>query len=460
MDARELFPGEVFSLRPFSALETERFREAHRWNILLNRGLSRSFLYRSKTVFPTFWVAALKIMRDIQKRYTKTRLLLRTGHQLSRTQKIFRWLRLMIGHLVGSAILAGGGVARPFDRWRALNRISRRSGRDHVREFIDSTPRVSGVEPVIRSFKPDLVVAPTLGHEIVPLDAIRAAARCGTASMMLIDNWDNLSSKSLFSALPDFMGTWGPQSNSHAVDIQGMAGDRVEGIGAPRFEPHFRLAMKTDERRKSVGKFILYCGTSMYSNEDRILEILDQTLMTLNSSLSVVYRPHPQRFQAPGSGLKNMYGSVKIDPTVDEKFWGELLPYLPARDFDFATLLSESLFVVGGLTSALLEAEILGKKYLAMAHHEAMNYSSPRAVFNTYDHYRGIEFLPHLTLCRSLKRLPQLVGNHIRSPDYSPSSASNRLQRSHFLTGSGERSYEERLSAFIDKALDVNIELQ
>ena len=348
-----------------------------------------------------------------------------------------------------------GSIRAPVRRLKALLKLRTRTGRTEILALVRNSPESSRLFSLMAESQPNLVVVPSLGHEIIPTDAIRAASRLATRSLLLVDNWDNLSSKSIFATLPDFVGTWGPQSSNHAVAIQGMAPERVFSLGAPRFESHFSIAAQRQKPPENQLNYVLYCGTSMYSKEDRVLDLLDQIFGRNGIRLPIVYRPHPQRFQKPGRVLRNQHGLVKIDASTDSRFWGNLLPWVNPSGNSLPDLLAGSVFVLGGLTSVLLEAELVGKRYCALAHHEIMSYSSPRVVFKTYDHYRGIETLPHLTLCQRLDDLERIALDHLKNPRIPGGRAHSTKTRARFLAGESSASYRQNLSQAISEILGM-----
>lgn len=445
---------DIVLFPPFDPGTITAFQEAHRWNVLMNRRMSRSFNYRSKTQFPTWYVSLLKAKREILLRRNKIRELgLARGNPGHGLPKRLSDIRQSIGLVFTALILVLSSIRAPVQRILSLARISSVKGRQEVLELIAATPSGSVVGKILDSTQPDLVVVPTLGHELIPTEAIRAASGKSPKSLLLVDNWDNLSSKSVFATLPDYVGTWGPQSSDHAVNIQGIRPECVFDLGAPRFESHFKIGAHQTRRPAKSRRYILYCGTSMFSREDRILQILDDTLGKFGVNVPVVYRPHPQRFTKPGRGLRNRNGLIRIDPSTPKEFWGTLRPYGFHRDMSLPEKLLGSDFIIGGLTSVLLEAEIVGKRYLAMAHRERFNYSSPRTVYETYDHYRGVEDLPHLTICKNLRDLPGLVADHVEQPDIPLNPEQRTRERSHFLVGSSTEAYSDRLASAMEVIL-------
>ena len=48
--------------------------------------------------------------------------------------------------------------------------------------------------------------------EKVDFDLVRICENSKTKTYFIIDNWDNLSSKTVFIKKPDFIGVWGKQN--------------------------------------------------------------------------------------------------------------------------------------------------------------------------------------------------------------------------------------------------------
>ena len=55
-------------------------------------------------------------------------------------------------------------------------------------------------------------------------------------SIVIVDNWDNLSSKSVLLKYPDKLLVWSDQMADHAQRIQGMQSCDIKVIGSARFD--------------------------------------------------------------------------------------------------------------------------------------------------------------------------------------------------------------------------------
>ena len=72
------------------------------------------------------------------------------------------------------------------------------------------------ISDYIAKIKPDLVVYPTNAFEPLVSEIPIICKNYKVKSYFLIDNWDNLSSKSILINQPDYISVWGKQTANHA----------------------------------------------------------------------------------------------------------------------------------------------------------------------------------------------------------------------------------------------------
>lgn len=89
------------------------------------------------------------------------------------------------------------------------------------------------IEKIFDEFSPELVLLPSSAHDPEVNDVLLSCRKHKILSLMLVDNWDNLSSKSILWEKPDHIAVWGEQSVEHACDIQGFNREQVTSIGTP-----------------------------------------------------------------------------------------------------------------------------------------------------------------------------------------------------------------------------------
>jgi hypothetical protein len=302
--------------------------------------------------------------------------------------------------------------------------------------------------------QPDLIIYPTSGFETLTLDLVNIGKKLNSKTMYVFDNWDNLSSKTVMWAFPDYICTWGEQSSKHANQIGNFPKSRIFEVGSARFTSYKRP--QKSEMFSLPSRYILFVGSFLHSNETQVLKLLDAFLLKLNShkDLTVIYRPHPE------SHLKNSFQPenfqrVVLDPQISEllnksplKIGGNLgelsLDYYPQ-------LISNAEIVIGGLSSMLIEATIFQKPYISLEHNEPGNPSNPAAVRNSYTHLKEIEQLSNLIPCKDLRHLPRMILDLLNGE--LSIDLTNCLKNLDYFVKSDVASYPDRLECAVKSAL-------
>ena len=299
----------------------------------------------------------------------------------------------------------------------------------------------------ILSNSSDLLIFPSSAYEPLGLHLILIQKKLKSPILFLIDNWDNLSSKSVMWAHPDFVATWGKQSKQHACNIQGFSQEQVFILGTARFSNYIEMR-KAKIKSHFDFEYILFLGTSLPFNEIKCLEILNSEIKKHSSvykNLIVVYRPHPY-----GVNIKNKISVdhlefVIIDPEL----------YVTADKFTsidyFPLILKNAKAVIGGMTSMLIEASIFGKNIVALVHNEKYNIASPHKVYKNFEHVKGIEKLPNLALCENLDELPHLFQRAFTNIEISQEAIDKELDFFYNITG---ETYEYKLEHIMEKIIN------
>lgn len=255
------------------------------------------------------------------------------------------------------------------------------------------------ISDYVAKIKPDLVVYPTNAFEPLVSEIPIICKNNKVKSYFLIDNWDNLSSKSILINQPDYISVWGKQTANHAKKIQGISSKKIFINGTPRYESFFK---KKDLKFKNIynqKKYILFLGTSLKFNEEMVVEKIDSILRKNNiffNNCYLVYRPHPWRQSNDLINIKNLKKTI-IDKQVYKNYlkldfktsFQPNLKYYPA-------LLSNAEFVLGGLTSMMIEALIFKKKYLAITHNDKENYTNQYIVSKYFAHFKEIKKIKNI----------------------------------------------------------------
>ena len=258
------------------------------------------------------------------------------------------------------------------------------------------------------SFSPDLALFPSSAYDPEGFDIIRICKKMNIPSIFLVDNWDNLSSKTILWQRPSVIGVWGQQSLNHAVNIQGFKKNQVNIIGTPRFNHYYKLRNK-NLKSYFDGDYVLFLGSTLPFDEASVLRKLNKIIdkkSNIFKNLKIIYRPHPFRQGNDtiiGENLKN----VIIDPQILESYKSLKKNILPNLNY-FPSLIKNAKFVIGGLTSMIIETLIFRKKYIALVHSEKNNISSPHNVYKNYIHFSELKYCKEISFCNNLDKLEEI----------------------------------------------------
>lgn len=258
----------------------------------------------------------------------------------------------------------------------------------------------------------DFVVHISSAYDRTGSELVRIANQYSISSVFVIDNWDNLSSKTVLRDLPDFVIVWGEQSRRHAIEIQGFDSAQVFSLGSARFQEYF-TARNLNLVSHFNHPYVLFAGTFLPFDEIACLELLDTEIKgnkNIYGDLKIVYRPHPLSHENHAfEFIKKDFQNVIIDSQIVK--YNSSPPNLsksnrnlPKLDYS-PSLIKNSEFLVGGLTSMLIEASIFFKTYLALVYDEPLSVTSPRRVFREYVHFEQVENLPNVVLIHERQKL-------------------------------------------------------
>jgi hypothetical protein len=320
----------------------------------------------------------------------------------------------------------------------------------YLKRYERRVPVNQDLREKIRKANPDLVVFPSSAYDPIGNDIVRICRPLGIKTLFLIDNWDNLSSKTIFWTKPDYLGVWGQQSKEHAITIHGFDERRVFNIGTPRFDGYY------EARKKSLVShfdfpYVLFAGCSLGFDELWPLRALEEEIernRAIYGDLKVVYRPHPwreprfvnDRFE------QDRFKHVVLDPQMKPVFTagggGRLGTFQPDLSY-YPVLLKQAVFVVGPLTTMLVEALLFYRRVLALAYNDGLHLTSPHNAYKYYPHFRGIEDLRLVTLCFDKEKLAETFRRLFGEPQRIDTSEADR-QILYFIY-SDRRGYKSRL---------------
>lgn len=184
------------------------------------------------------------------------------------------------------------------------------------------------------------------------------------ASILIIDNWDNLSSKSVIWNRPHYAAVWGEDMSQDAIKIQNISRERIIRIGSPRVS---RGGNSRRLRLKESGS-ILFAGSGLqHSDEISLLLECSTALSKTNSNRCLVYRPHPYGL-TPGEILrineqiknhKNISLAFDATDNLAENFYTKKSFESLSQSIDNADL------IIGTHSTVLVEALAHGRQVIA-----------------------------------------------------------------------------------------------
>ena len=241
--------------------------------------------------------------------------------------------------------------------------------------------------------KTELLIFPYSGTNTESDQIIQYCKNKNCKSYFITNNWDNLSSKSVLEEKPNYVGVWGQQSKNHAIDIQNINPPDVFLIGSPRFD----LIKKVQSTNGSKNNYVLFLGHLFDWKEEDALKILDDVIDKNNNilgNIKILYRPHPQRINRIRS-TSNIFKHIEIDEELkhEKTFW--------PNNENLYEKIHNSIFVVGTLTSALLESVMAYKKYLLLTYDEKNDFFSQHKLNLQYTHVKEIHKISTVTFCKN-----------------------------------------------------------
>ncbi len=243
----------------------------------------------------------------------------------------------------------------------------------------------------IKKFKPDLVILPTNTINPTKYDLFRISKKIKFRILYLVDNWDNLSSKSTLFVKDSIFTVWGEQTLNHAVKIQGIKKNKIKLLGTPRFENYFKYREKY-LRSYFKYKYILFTESTLPS-ESNILPELDK-IISKNpkfKNLKVIYRPHPWR-KSLKTYNQNEFRNIVIDPQVKKNYSLKNFSstFQPSLDY-YSSLLKNAEFIISGPTSMIIESLIFRKPVLLLNFKIKNFLLSPYNILKNFEHFKNID---------------------------------------------------------------------
>ena len=254
------------------------------------------------------------------------------------------------------------GVMRLMERAPGMARVL--GGRLRALEALMPVSEAS--RAFIESHDPDVVLFASVTTWRAPqLDHLRAARMLGRRTGICVFSWDHLSSKALMRVVPDRMFVWNDTQQREAREWHGIPADRIVVTGAQCYDQWFDRQPSRDRETfcRTVGlspdhPILLYACSVMTPDpqESRfVLRWIEQIRRSSDPRLrqaGILVRPHPERM--------NEWRDVSLASFGNVALYGRN-PLSPDAQADYFDSLFHSHAVIGLVTSAFIEAAVIGR---------------------------------------------------------------------------------------------------
>jgi hypothetical protein len=258
------------------------------------------------------------------------------------------------------------GIVRMMDAGAARSRVARRVLGAIMRAGERLMPISAASSAFIEAHDPDVVLAASVTAWRVPqIDHLRAARALGRRTGICVFSWDHLSGKALLRTVPDRIFLWNDTQKREAVEWHRMPADRIVVTGAQCYDQWFGREPSRDRASfcRAVGldpeqPILLYVCSVMTPDptESRfVLRWIEEVRRSADPRLrqaGILVRPHPERMAE--------WDGVSLERFGNAALYGRN-PTSPDAQADYFDSLFHSHAVIGLVTSAFLEAAIVGR---------------------------------------------------------------------------------------------------
>jgi hypothetical protein len=240
----------------------------------------------------------------------------------------------------------------------------------------------------------DLFVLLTGNREIKTYELIKSLKSLGIPTALSIQNWDNLTSKTLILSEPDFILVMGQSCKFFSSTAQNIRSSDVITAGLPRFNPYRRLDKELDATQDGTFR-ILYLGTSLPHNEINLINNIYEFIETNNLNVNFSYKPHPNR--------RPTYFESKLNKDI--KLVDSSIENYPAIISSHISILSSADLIITAPSSIVIECMLLSKNILLDLTNDGIHRTTAALAYENCLHYRGLDSISNLTKCKSINEL-------------------------------------------------------
>lgn len=285
-------------------------------------------------------------------------------------------------------------------------------------------PLDSAIRKELEIEKPDLIMAsPYMLQKSEHIDYARVAKAMGIPLVAGMAGWDNLTTKGVLQAPPDYMFVWNNDHIEELKSIHKFPETRAFVTGSPSLDiwrnkkPSLSRVQFCEHNGLDADKpFAAYlCSSRIIApDENKFLEQFVQSLGVgdPDASFSLLVRPHPENMKIwKDGGLSG----ARLRPESYSEYYSQ-----EARDHYFDTMYHSNV-IIGINTTAIIEAAILDKPCVAL---QTDYYSNTQ--INTR-HYHLLLKYEFLNVAKTFEEAKATIGYLLNNED------PKNKERSHFV---------------------------
>ena len=246
-----------------------------------------------------------------------------------------------------------------------------------------------------------IFLVPTAGYEDWMASFLLRMKSRGIKTVLVPDNWDNLTSKNFLPVEPDRIVVMGPESAKNISRELAIPPYKFWPTGLPKFSSIEQNPGRA-KRELSDEVRILFLGFSFPYLEILTLNKLNE-LLQRNSSRNwlVSYKPHPNRRIGPFKDQELSFGIEEI--TSVSKY------ELPEIGRGYLEFLKKFDFVIGPPTTMILEFCLSGYSRVILDLSDDLHYNSTPSMFaKNWTHVADLEPM-NLSIARTPEEMVELI---------------------------------------------------
>jgi hypothetical protein len=237
------------------------------------------------------------------------------------------------------------------------------------RRLLRTLPTDAYIDAFLEANKPDvLAVTPLIEPGAPQAEYLRSARALGIRTALCVASWDNLTNKGLIHGHVDLVTVWNAAMRREAIELHGVAPERVVVTGAQAFDHWFgwQPSRTRELFLAQVGlpahrPYVLYLCSSRFIAPNEVpfvrrwLQELRASASPLLRDLGVLIRPHPQNADQWHDVDLHEYGPVVVWPRAGAP------PSTDRHRADYFDSIFHSAGVIGINTTAEIESAIVGR---------------------------------------------------------------------------------------------------